>query len=88
MVGKLPKSRSSEKVNLPCLVKRKGTKAVYKDGLLEVMFQKQQDYNMSEVEIIPACMKKASGCKVLSAGRKGVKLIPLLIDVTRRRSTG
>lgn len=52
MVGKLPKIRSSEKVNLPCLVKRKGTKAVYKDGLLEVMFQKQQDYNMSEVEII------------------------------------
>ncbi len=47
-----PRSDHPKKVNLPCLVKRKGTKAVYKDGLLEVMFQKQQDYNMSEVEII------------------------------------
>ncbi|MGQ9002660.1 spore germination protein GerT [Bacillus subtilis] len=47
-----PRADHPKKVNLPCLVKRKGTKAVYKDGLLEVMFQKQQDYNMSEVEII------------------------------------
>lgn len=48
----LPRADHPKKVNLPCLVKRKGTKAIYKDGLLEVMFQKQQDYNMSEVEII------------------------------------
>ncbi|KAF1679948.1 spore gernimation protein GerT [Bacillus sp. SKDU12] len=47
-----PHTGQQKKIPLPCLVKRKGTKAVYKDDLLEVMFQKQQDYNMSEVEII------------------------------------
>lgn len=52
LLENFPSSEHPQKVNLPCLVKRKGTKAVYKDGLLEVMFQKQQDYNMSEVEII------------------------------------
>ncbi|WFE12519.1 spore gernimation protein GerT [Bacillus atrophaeus] len=41
-----------KKVVLPSLVKRKGTKAVYKDGLLEVMFLKYDDYNLSEVEIM------------------------------------
>ncbi|QXG60683.1 Hsp20/alpha crystallin family protein [Bacillus spizizenii] len=52
LLENFPSSEHPKKVNLPCLVKRKGTKAVYKDGLLEVMFQKQQDYHMSEVEII------------------------------------
>ncbi|ADM38124.1 Hsp20/alpha crystallin family protein [Bacillus spizizenii ATCC 6633 = JCM 2499] len=52
MIENFPNLGHPKKINLPCLVKRKGTKAVYKDGLLEVMFQKQQDYNMSEVEII------------------------------------
>ncbi|MCO4850506.1 Hsp20/alpha crystallin family protein [Bacillus vallismortis] len=51
MIENLPNVNHPKKINLPCLVKRKGTKAVYKDGLLEVMFQKQHDYNMSEVEI-------------------------------------
>ncbi|MEC1651322.1 Hsp20/alpha crystallin family protein [Bacillus vallismortis] len=51
MIENFPNVNHPKKINLPCLVKRKGTKAVYKDGLLEVMFQKQHDYNMSEVEI-------------------------------------
>ncbi|KNX34081.1 MULTISPECIES: hypothetical protein [Bacillus amyloliquefaciens group] len=41
-----------KEIVLPSLVKRKGTKAVYKDGMIEVMFSKQEDYNLSEVEIL------------------------------------
>lgn len=52
LIEHFPGLSHPKKVNLPCLVKRKGTKAVYKDGHLEVMFHKQQDYNMSEVEIM------------------------------------
>lgn len=41
-----------KEIVLPSLVKRKGTKAVYRDGIIEVMFSKQEDYNLSEVEIM------------------------------------
>ncbi|MCP6683925.1 Hsp20/alpha crystallin family protein [Bacillus nakamurai] len=45
-------SEEKKEIVLPSLVKRKGTKAVYRDGIIEVMFSKQEDYNLSEVEIM------------------------------------
>ncbi|QOQ53421.1 Hsp20/alpha crystallin family protein [Bacillus amyloliquefaciens] len=45
-------AEGKKEIVLPSLVKRKGTKAVYKDGMIEVMFSKQEDYNLSEVEIL------------------------------------
>ena len=37
---------------------------------------------------IPRVWRRPEGCKALSVGRKVVRLIPLLFDVTYRRSTG
>ncbi|MFN2745729.1 MULTISPECIES: hypothetical protein [Bacillus] len=46
-----PEPGQQKKVILPSLVRRKGTKALYKDGILEVMFFKNEDFNLSEIDI-------------------------------------
>ncbi|MEH6974030.1 spore gernimation protein GerT [Bacillus sp. JJ675] len=51
IIENYPETGQHKKVILPSLVRRKGTKAVFKDGILEVMFLKNEDFNLSEVEI-------------------------------------
>ncbi|MDA7027786.1 spore gernimation protein GerT [Bacillus sp. CLL-7-23] len=46
-----PEEEQQKKIVLPSLVRRKGTKAVFKDDILEIMFLKNEDFNLSEIEI-------------------------------------
>ena len=51
IIENYPEKGRQEKVVLPSLVRRKGTKAIFKDGILEVMFLKNEDFNLSEIDI-------------------------------------
>lgn len=51
IIENYPEAGRQKKVILPSLVRKKGTKAVFQDGILEVMFLKNEDFSLSEVEI-------------------------------------
>ncbi|ALC81315.1 MULTISPECIES: Hsp20/alpha crystallin family protein [Bacillus] len=51
IIENFPKDGDDHKIILPSLVKRKGTKASYNDGNLEIRFMKLEDYQLSEIEI-------------------------------------
>ncbi|TDL82974.1 Hsp20/alpha crystallin family protein [Peribacillus frigoritolerans] len=46
-----PSIGEQKKLVLPALVKRKGTKASYRNGILEIKLQKNEDLQISEIEI-------------------------------------
>ncbi|MEK3808599.1 spore gernimation protein GerT [Metabacillus sp. SLBN-84] len=48
-----PENGKQEKIILPSLVRRKGTKASYKNGVLEIRLQKNEDLQMSEIDVVP-----------------------------------
>lgn len=50
-IDHFPEENSQKKVVLPAPVKRKGTKASYQDGILEIMFLKHDDPGISEIDI-------------------------------------
>lgn len=47
-----PAVGEQKKFILPCLVKRKGTKASYRNGILEIKLMKNEDLQLSEIDII------------------------------------
>ncbi|MBD1379027.1 spore gernimation protein GerT [Metabacillus arenae] len=51
IIHNYPEEGETEKVSLPSLVKRKGTKTHYKDSLLEIKLIKNEDHYISEVVI-------------------------------------
>jgi HSP20 family molecular chaperone IbpA len=51
VIENFPKNGENHKLVLPALVKRKGTKASYNEGTLEIRFMKKEDYHLSEIEI-------------------------------------
>lgn len=51
IVENFPKDGENHKLILPALVKRKGTKATYNDGILEIRLMKQEDFHLSEIDI-------------------------------------
>ncbi|MGM0922794.1 MAG: spore gernimation protein GerT [Bacillota bacterium] len=46
-----PSMGEQKKLVLPSLVKRKGTKASYRNGILEIKLHKNEDLQISEIEI-------------------------------------
>ncbi|BBP90115.1 hypothetical protein BsIDN1_37330 [Bacillus safensis] len=50
-IDHFPEEGTQKKVVLPAAVKRKGTKASYQDGILEIMFLKHDDPGISEIDI-------------------------------------
>ncbi|MDG3043544.1 spore gernimation protein GerT [Bacillus sp. B6(2022)] len=50
-IDHFPEENKQKKVVLPAAVKRKGTKASYQDGILEIMFLKHDDPGISEIDI-------------------------------------
>ncbi|GLF91531.1 spore germination protein GerT [Bacillus safensis] len=50
-IDHFPEEDTQKKVVLPAAVKRKGTKASYQDGILEIMFLKHDDPGISEIDI-------------------------------------
>lgn len=46
-----PSKGEQKKLVLPAIVKRKGTKASYRNGILEIKLQKNEDLQISEIEI-------------------------------------
>ena len=51
IIEHIPEHEDSQKIPLPTLVKKKGTTAQYKDGMLEVKIPKNIDLQYSEVDI-------------------------------------
>ncbi|MFS0656184.1 Hsp20/alpha crystallin family protein [Bacillus sp. 179-C3.3 HS] len=50
-IDHFPEENTHKKIVLPAAVKRKGTKASYQDGILEIMFLKHDDPGISEIDI-------------------------------------
>ncbi|WP_353855526.1 spore gernimation protein GerT [Bacillus sp. Bos-x628] len=50
-IDHFPEENAQKKIVLPATVKRKGTKASYQDGILEIMFLKHDDPGISEIDI-------------------------------------
>lgn len=47
----IPEKENKHSIPLPCLVKKKGTTAYYKDGMLEIQIPKNVDIQYSEIDI-------------------------------------
>lgn len=51
IIQHIPDEESKHTINLPSLVRRKGSTANYKDGVLEIMIQKNTQVQYSEIEV-------------------------------------
>ncbi|MDR9794188.1 Hsp20/alpha crystallin family protein [Aeribacillus pallidus] len=49
-----PEKNQQKKFVFPAPVKRKGTKAVFSDGILEIKFVKLKDHHYTEIDLFPS----------------------------------
>jgi HSP20 family protein len=51
IIYNVPEMGQRQEVILPALVKRKGTKAEFQDGILEICFLRMEDWQISEIHL-------------------------------------
>lgn len=51
MIERIPQAEDKHTIVLPALVRRKGSKAQYQDGVLEIKLQKNDDSQLSEIDV-------------------------------------
>lgn len=53
IIERIPQWEDKHTITLPAIVKKKGTKANYQDGTLQIKLQKNIDIQFSEIDITP-----------------------------------
>ncbi|TKC19568.1 Hsp20/alpha crystallin family protein [Robertmurraya kyonggiensis] len=51
IIEHIPKSEDKQTITLPAIVRKKGSRATYKDGILEIKIPKNIDMQYSEIDI-------------------------------------